>query len=158
MQNLRQEIFMFTWLKACCPNSKHERVEMFTFHKKYSRPPQTQYTLEGWNLWKGQEITFYFLVSHFSAWESQEMHGKEKEMLESEAKEKVAKRSSCLEKVGQIQTWMNQWNRKNTNTDKYNTNTVLSSCLSWRMPDKYNYILNSRWLILLYKTIVIKMT
>jgi len=36
------------------------------------------------------------------------MHGKEKEMLESEAKEKVAKRSSCLEKVGQIQIQMNQ--------------------------------------------------
>ena len=31
------------------------------------------------------------------------MHGKEKEMLESEAKEKVAKRSTCLEKVSQIQ-------------------------------------------------------
>merc|ERR1712083_307284 len=33
-----------------------------------------------------------------------EMHGKEKEMLESEAKEKVAKRSSCLEKAKELRT------------------------------------------------------
>merc|ERR1711971_1365095 len=31
-----------------------------------------------------------------------EMHGKEKEMLESEAKEKVAKRSTCLEKAKEL--------------------------------------------------------
>merc|ERR1712227_318715 len=33
-----------------------------------------------------------------------EMHGKEKEMLESEAKEKVAKRSNCLEKAKELRT------------------------------------------------------
>merc|ERR1712179_81218 len=33
-----------------------------------------------------------------------EMHGKEKEMLESEAKEKVAKRSSCLEKAKELRS------------------------------------------------------
>merc|ERR1711990_21804 len=33
-----------------------------------------------------------------------EMHGKEKEMLESEAKEKVAKRSTCLEKAKELRS------------------------------------------------------
>ena len=42
------------------------------------------------------------------------MHGKEKEMLESEAKEKVAKRSTCLEKVGQIPIKY----KSNTNTQR----------------------------------------
>ena len=32
----------------------------------------------------------------------QEMHGKEKEMLETEAQEKMAKRSSCLERAKEI--------------------------------------------------------
>ena len=34
----------------------------------------------------------------------QEMHGKEKEMLENEAKEKVAKRLTCLEKAKEVKT------------------------------------------------------
>ena len=34
----------------------------------------------------------------------QEMHGKEKEMLENEAKEKVAKRMTCLEKAKEVKT------------------------------------------------------
>ena len=38
---------------------------------------------------------------------SQEMHGKEKEMLETEAKEKMAKRNSCLEKAKEVRGHLN---------------------------------------------------
>ena len=72
-----------------------------------------------WGINRTLQILFSFNLCIF-----QEMHGKEKEMLESEAKEKVAKRSTCLEKVWQIQIQIQKEAKR---------------APAWKRFDKYKY-------------------